>query len=593
MNTTDPVRPSLAIIGAGPRGASVLERLAAAEAKNVDIHIIDDADHGAGRVWDRNQTRILCMNTLADAVTLFTEPGATVVLPVVEGPTLYGWMRYLRGERDLPAAQLAFLEAHPPASSIAESYAKELERTRPESNPSRAIYGEYIRWVFDSSVARLDNSVQIIHHHARATAIEGDQVRLSDGTVLTPTTTIMATGWLKPALSEEEKSLRAAEGVWVSPDNPLDQDYSQVPAGEKVLVRGLGMGFFDFMALVTSGRCGVFESDPSTRSGLRYNANGQEPHFVVASNRGYPFLPKSEYKSLPPSPKLERTRKAFMELAPRVVKREKGTINFTEELWPAIVEDAKDAYRDHPNADGEFDIEAWINPLGFIDGPISPEELTAAIADSMARDIQEAVSAWDSPLKAALWSISGARRPAQLLHQHGVMAPDANYNKFMSLGQMVGSGPPLFRTRELLALIDAGLVTFLGKTPEVTTEAGYTMVSPTTNTPVTSSTLVDAWMYNPDVRRAGDSLTLSLLEADRIRPFEDAHGVATASPEVDPATRRVVAADGSTDKRLHLIGIPTSPQYAETQIAPMPGIDSLVLQEADIVVRDVLAVTSE
>ena len=352
------------------------------------------------------------------------------------------------------------------------------------------------------------------------------------------------------------------------------------------------MGFFDFMALVTIGRGGEFITDDSTRSGLRYNACGKEPHLVVSSNRGYPFLPKSDYGTLPPTPALEHTHKVFNELLPVANMRQKGSINFTEQLWPAIVKDANAAYHNHPRAQGEFDLEHWLNPLGHIDAPISIESLTEHIAASMATDIKEAAAALDSPLKAALWCINGARRPAQILNQHGVIQPDPQYNAFLSLGQMIGSGPPLFRTRQLLALVDAGLVSFLGKSPAVTVDNSYTMISPTTNTPVRSTTLVDAWMYNPDVRRAGDGLTVSLLANNRIRPFKDAHGKATACPEIDPDTRRVVAADGSLDERLHLIGIPTSPQYAETQIAPVPGIDSLVLQEADAVVRDVLAVTS-
>ena len=73
---------SIAIIGAGPRGISITERIAAYLKErgggSVTLHIIDDAQLGAGRVWETAQTRTLCMNTLAGAVTLFTEPGATV-----------------------------------------------------------------------------------------------------------------------------------------------------------------------------------------------------------------------------------------------------------------------------------------------------------------------------------------------------------------------------------------------------------------------------------------------------------------------------------------------------------------------------------
>ena len=119
---------SIAIIGAGPRGISITERIAAYLKErgggSVTLHIIDDAQLGAGRVWETAQTRTLCMNTLAGAVTLFTEPGATVGAPVVEGPTMYEWVQALRGERSHPLID-AFDTALP------DQFTEELRATRP------------------------------------------------------------------------------------------------------------------------------------------------------------------------------------------------------------------------------------------------------------------------------------------------------------------------------------------------------------------------------------------------------------------------------------------------------------------------------
>ena len=92
-------------------------------------------------------------------------------------------------------------------------------------------------------------------------------------------------------------------------------------------------------------------------------------------------------------------------------------------------------------------------------------------------------------------------------------------------------------------------------------------------------------MHNPDVRRIADPLALSLEDADRVRPFNDysVDGTAapTGSPEVDPATRLLVHPNGNLDPRVHLIGIPTYGQLADTTISPMPGTNPLMLQETD------------
>ena len=62
------MQPAIAIVGAGPRGISIIERVAATlnesnSTKPLTIHLIDDAQHGAGRVWDTAQTHTCLLYT--------------------------------------------------------------------------------------------------------------------------------------------------------------------------------------------------------------------------------------------------------------------------------------------------------------------------------------------------------------------------------------------------------------------------------------------------------------------------------------------------------------------------------------------------
>ena len=615
--------PSIAIVGAGPRGISLVERLAAhLRATPLEsplrLHIIDDAPLGSGRIWDTEQTRTLCMNTLAGAVTLFTEPSSTTTAPVLEGPILYEWIQLLRGERpDIAPAKLELYDSHPPREELAASFAEELARTRPESNPSRALYGAYLEWVFEVALTQLPETVDVVQHRARALSVEErgeqDAITLSDGSTVTADATVLAYGWQVPALSESERALAEAAHSdlhWVRPDNPVEQPVSEVPAGEKVLIRGLGMGFFDIMALLAIDRGGEFVEDPSTRSGLRYEPSGEEPHFIVSSGRGYPYIPKSEYHALPPKAALTRFRAAVAALDPEM------ELDFGTQLLPHILRDAYAEYYENqarvapntlqrPLADiiatidttvvdandlagmadqltaalegssaQPLDLAHWANPLdGFTGG-----EITEYIAEGLARDIIEAVAAADSPLKSALWAISAARKPSSIAGSEGRMTWESRtstYKEFMAFGQMVGSGPPLFRTRQLLALVDAGLVTFLGQRPQL--EIGEKFTLHTAHGEASSTWLIDAWMHSPDVRRAGDPLAISLN--GRVRAFVD-HGQATGSPETT-WNRRVVNPGGTEDPRLHIVGIPTYSQWPDTTISPMPGTDPLMLQETD------------
>ena len=597
---------SIAIVGAGPRGISITERIAAflneRGGQPLTLHIIDDAQLGAGRIWDTTQTRTLCMNTLAGAVTLFTEPGATVTATVVEGPTMFEWLQ---------------------TPNAPEAFADEIRTTRPESNPSRALYGEYLRWVWQVALAQLPDTVEVVEHHSRAVSLaaEGshDAITLDDDTVIHTDATVLATGWVVPAPTPEQEQFAASGLTYIPPDNPVEQDVSRIGAGERVLVRGMGMGFFDLMALTTINRGGRFVEDASTRSGLHYEASGEEPHFVVTSGRGYPYLPKSEYHSLPPKADLSRLRAA--------IDASTAPVSFGRDLWPALARDAYAEYyrvlaRVRPEAlkapldeilaaidaadlsaaasadgiapvaraltdtttnlsDELFDMAFWIDPLaGTAD--LTLDELQRHITDAMARDIDEAVAAWDSPLKAGLWAISAGRKPSAIATENGRGPRERALSQYMAFGQMVGSGPPLFRTRELLALADAGLVTFVGPQPVVDTRDGEYVATSHGRT-TTATALADAFLPSPDIRNAVDPLSRSLLDAARVRPFNG-----TGSPETDGQTRRTVHPDGTLDARLHIVGIPTGKQWADTTISPMPGTDPLMLQETDKTARSLL-----
>ena len=637
---------AIAIIGAGPRGISITERIAAylKQAETHDpltLHVIDAVEVGAGRVWDTSQTHTLCMNTLAGAVTLFTEPGATVSAPVLEGPTMYEWIQLLRGDGNsdsdgVSEPKQALFNAHLPAPL--DQFVAEMRTTRPESNPSRALYGEYLRWVWEVARAQLPASISIIEHHAQAVTMKKgpttDLIELSDGTCIHAHATVIASGWVLPKLTRAQQEFATSGLTYIAPNNPVEQDVSRISPGERVVVRGLGMGFFDLMALTTLERGGRFVPDTSSRSGLRYEAAGAEPVFFVTSGRGYPYLPKSEYHSLPPKADLTHLQQA---IAAHHAADGSGACSFGTDLWPALVRDAYTEYyrtlarvrpaallaplaellaaidtadlAAHASPDDivpvsaaltqrlkhmttePFVMEHFIDPLNHTD-TLPLTALNQQVTQSMTRDIAQAVAARNAPVKAGLWAISAGRKPVAIATENGRGRREASLRQYMAFGQMVGSGPPLFRTRELLALADAGYVTFLGPDPTINIERDFhgaaTAFRATSHSrSVTATTLVDVFLPSPDITRPADELTRCLVQTGRIRPF-CADGVQTSSPETDAATRRTVHPDGTLDPRLHIVGIPTGRQWADTTISPMPGTNPRMLQETDVTARSLL-----
>lgn len=624
---------SIAVVGVGPRGVSIIDRIGAYVSEALpatqgsesllDLHLIDDSQLGAGRIWNTEQTRTLCMNTLADAVTLFTEPNSSVTAPVRPGPTMFEWIQLTLGEeiknQPTKTEKTAIFKKYP--QETLPDFDEEMRATKPWSNPSRALYGEYIRWCYHVALGELPDTVEVTEHLSKAVGVTSssdnsfDIIELADGTICRADATIIASGWTIPALNPQEQEFADAPAVWVRPNSPAEQDFSKLPAGEDVLVRGLGMSFYDLMALVTIDRGGVFEDDPSTRSGMRYIPSGKEPHLLVSSGRGYPFLPKSDYGSMPPEPVNHRLMAIVEEL------KNEERIDFGVQVRPAIIKDAYEAYyttlaRLHPeaitasieeildiinratpesiaedmadvvpNPDNRLNIERWRQPLAGIEGSV--EEVTEHIALFLTHDIEDAAAGHQSAFKAGMWSISSARTPASILGSNGRYTWESRqteYKNFDGLGQMVGSGPPLFRCRQLLAAIDAGVVQFIGQRPKVKVEGNeFVAVSPSTKQEIRAKYLADAFLHYPDIRHVAEPIYASL--AGRVRPFcevdDEGRPIETASPEVHPVSRAIINPDGSEDPRVHVIGIPTFAQMADTTISPLPGTDALMLQETD------------
>jgi FAD-NAD(P)-binding len=611
--------PSLAVVGLGPRGVICIERLAAllpgSGVEYCELHLIEECEPGAGKVWATDQPRELCMNTLAGAVTLFTDESYTGPGPVRKGPTLYEWCLAVQSHL---AGGVWGLDAPLRDNVRTGAYESELTDIRPESHPSRALYGEYLVWCYERALSLLPASVSVHVHQARATAIAEDGSRtvvdLSTGERLVVDAVILATGWLEVGPSRADAALgdaAAAAGLtWVGPESPILQDLSDVPAGEPVIARGLGMGFFDTMALLTIGRGGRFvpSSEPG---GLTYEPSGQEPVLHVGSRRGVPFRAKSLYGGLPPAAALEHLRGRDWSQVPR-------PIDYAREVWPLVVRDAYAAYYraltvESPDAfrsglepvlaaigggtpeSIDADVAPHVDPAyGFDlaglahparDTYDSPDAYDAFVAGYLADDLIEAEKGIHSALKAGLWSISVSRKfVIQLLRFDATdaVSHDEGLGSLLAFGGMVGSGPPAFRNRQLLALHRAGLVHFLGPSMKVGVRGdSFEACSPAVaGSTVRARVLVDAWMRNHDLSNSQDSLTASLVQSGRARPYTrvgpDGMPRASASPDIDPMTSRLVRMDGTLDV-VHLVGIPVDDARGDGVISPMPRTNPTML----------------
>ncbi|MGW9367803.1 FAD/NAD(P)-binding protein, partial [Streptomyces albidoflavus] len=104
--------PALVVVGAGPRGTGVLERIAANLAEvygdhPLDVHLVDPHPPGGGRIWRHDQSPLLWMNSHAEDVTLFTDDTVEMAGPVTPGPDLAAWAAAYRASTLPPPAVAA------------------------------------------------------------------------------------------------------------------------------------------------------------------------------------------------------------------------------------------------------------------------------------------------------------------------------------------------------------------------------------------------------------------------------------------------------------------------------------------------------
>jgi uncharacterized NAD(P)/FAD-binding protein YdhS len=149
-------RYSVTIIGMGPRGLSVLERITATARSRkllLDIILIEPGECGPG-IHAARQPQHLLINTLASQVSLFPAAGVVRHAPVCATPSLTEWAR-----------QSGYRRVGQDYYRIAATGAGE-EIGEFDYLP-RGLLGEYLVWAYRQITACLPATVSLTHHRHR------------------------------------------------------------------------------------------------------------------------------------------------------------------------------------------------------------------------------------------------------------------------------------------------------------------------------------------------------------------------------------------------------------------------------------------
>ncbi|MEU5810401.1 FAD/NAD(P)-binding protein [Streptomyces sp. NPDC047718] len=631
-------RLQVAIIGAGPRGLSVLERLCANERsapahEAVTVHVVDPSAPGAGQVWRPDQSQHLLMNTVASQITIYTDDSVRTEGPIEPGPSLYEWAQGLAASGDGDAATVA-----------------EARRLGPNTYPTRAFYGSYLRATFERVVALAPAHVTVEVHRSRAVAMADTHgtagglqgVRLENGTRLNDLDAIvMAQGHVPARLTPREAKTASLARIhhltYVTPANPADLDLNVVRPGQNVLLRGLGLNFFDHMALFTAGRGGRFDRGDDGR--LVYRPSGHEPVLYASSRRGIPYHARGENEKGAYGRYLPRllTPARIEELRRRSADGE--GIDFTADLWPLISREAESVYygtllqargrgderegfttrflsleeeADRASlldvygigADERWNWEKLSRPYGDREFT-SREDFRAWLVAYLAEDVREARAGnLSGPLKAALDVLRDLRNEIRLAVDHGGLTGDSHRDDlegwYTPLNAFLSIGPPASRIEEMIALIDAGVLVLTGPGTEirVDTAAGddAAFIARSRDVPgpaVRSTVLIEARLPEPDLRRTDDPLLRHLLDTEQCTTYRisgpGGTGYESGGLAVTERPYRLLDARGRAHPRRFAYGVPTESVHWVTAAGIRPGVDSVTLGDSDSIARSVLA----
>lgn len=672
----------VAVVGGGPRGVSAVERLLAnwaapeadveasteagkasteaskerttapptpspARPRELEITVYDPFEPGPGRVWRTEQPREFLMNTPCFFPTLIpSEPGLAEPLA---GGSFDEWREAWRAARKRGLNEGVATNLNPEETS-------ELALLGPSHFPPRALYGRYLTDTFAAVLAAAPPTARVEHVREEVIRLgrtpHGWALTTRDGRAREADAVVLALGHVPSKLNQTQGALAEAAArlglTYLPPAAPADVDWDALPSGSTVLVRGMGLNFFDVMVRLTEGRGGRFKEGPNGQ--LEYVASGREPRLAAASRRGVPYRGKAELGAYyAPSIHLR-----WLTRAAALAAREAGlTPSFDADLWPLLHRDTLWAY---------YSTLARVAPdevtSGFLDaldaalavpGPTWEERaeavVEAAIGDELRLDLRglgaplagrhfadraeldARVLAYldddaagsargeDDPIKMAIAALHRGRAVLKEAVADGGITEESWVaglrGWFEGLVEGLASGPPPSRIRQLAALIRAGVLSTVGPEPRFRVDRGagcFVAESPWVGgQPVYAATMVEA-LAPANVVAAADSPLLEGLLADGlVRPKYLAGGDGIPRPasglDVTGPPYRPLDVNGHPVQGLYVLGLQLSAVQWGTAIAaeahpfgapgeandgaPYPSAQR-TLRDADAAAKDIL-----
>lgn len=607
----------ISIIGFGPRGLSIFERIIAyvkffPTDQKTNIHIFETQGYGHGS-HPPDQPAHLLVNTVASQITMFADDSVRSAGPVLEGPDFHAWVLSARGTGALSADEETFFDEN---------------GVDPDAYYPRSTFGKYLDWVYEFLAALRPESMTITFYREAACdmqALDGERYRVcgENGASVEADYVFLTTGHSLAKRTEADRRTEQAflAAAMVNPKlqficdpYPIADQLRDVSAGVTVLIEGAGLTAFDALSELTIGRGGRFER----RDGeLTYLPSGREPRIVVVSRSGLPLTARGVNQK----GQKGRYESRFLTFeAVRRIRARKHRLDFNADVMPLLLLDMEHAYYRTAMLRKAGDIEAYRFSVEFVtasprrraellDAHFSADERFSwdSLANPTPRSALESRSTYaywlrcyladdiasgregniDSPIKAATDVLRDVRDVLRDVIDFGGLTAESHSRltrEFTPLMIRLAVGPPLRRVEELACLIDFGVVDMsFGPSPTVALNPQKGKVEIVGqclgDRPVADAdVLYRARLPIPGPQDDASPLAASLLARGLVRPFKS-DGYAAGGVEVN-GDLNVIDAESRVRQNFWALGPVCEGVKFYTFVVPRPGVNSTAVVDA-------------
>ncbi|MGM0212493.1 FAD/NAD(P)-binding protein [Enterococcus sp. AZ109] len=594
----------IAVVGTGPYGLIMLDQLIQNYTKPEKLEILafDPAGLG-GLVWNTKQDDAVLMNSVMEHVTLFSDQLDTEV--GIPRPSLYEWSKNQAPD---------FIKEH-----VEENQAEFLRQAatlKRNDCCQRRFYGLYQQWFFLNLQANLPENISLTFYQDQVKdLIVKEQITLIAQEKHLVDQVVLATGHSENELTVTEQQLKVfaeeQQLTYQPPKNPATVSLDSILPQEDVILRGLGLSFFDYVALLTKHWGGKFVDEAGE---LYYQPSGKEGKMILGSGRGVPYHARPVNQKLAgedAQPQIltnERIEKfqpgeatEFFDLLKKEVelvyyekKLANTSIDINAFLSAYRKEDRKEVLeRFEVPVEMRWDWDALVDPGKGVE----PENFTAFIQNYMEKDINEAEKGnLTGAVAAALDTMKELQMPVHKMIERKAFTSkeywEELWGNYDSMYGFLTVGPPVLRMKQLAALNKAGIAVFLAPDMEVVCENDRFIAFSKQNEQVkyVAKHLIEARLPTTSYRKTLNPLIKALknrgyLAPDVVRVENENHE--SGALKVERSTHRIVDQQNHTLNNLYCYGAPLAGFDWLNAASPRPKNRDQIFQVANQIVQSI------